>query len=122
MDIELTHTNGIRMAEIISNEVLLTQAQDALELIAACGYQGADNLILHAANIIPSFFDLSSGIAGEILQKFSTYRVRLAVVGDFSDHTSQSLRDFITESNRTGRILFVASVESAREQLARVAR
>lgn len=52
-------------------------------------------------------------MAGEILQKFSTYNHKLAIVGDFSGIESKSLRDFIRESNRTGRILFVDNREDA---------
>ncbi len=55
------------------------------------------------------FFDLKSGIAGEILQKFSNYLVRLAIVGDFSKYANKSLKDFIFESNKGGQINFVDS-------------
>jgi hypothetical protein len=119
MKIELGHLNGICIAEITSDAILLTQAQDALELAMNCSYQGADAIIVHESNVIPAFFDLRTGIAGEVLQKFSLYRIRLAIVGDFSKHTSNSLQAFITESNRTGFILFVSSVEIAKERLAK---
>jgi hypothetical protein len=47
------------------------------------------------------------------LQKFSTYGSRLAIIGDFSKYDSKSLRDFIYESNKTGRICFVGSQDEA---------
>lgn len=59
------------------------------------------------------FFDLKSGIAGDILQKFSTYRVRLAIVGDFSKYRSKSLNDFVYESNKGRHINFVNSTADA---------
>jgi len=46
-------------------------------------YQGFDAIILHEKTITPVFFDLKTGIANEILQKFSNCRMRLAIVGDF---------------------------------------
>ena len=61
----------------------------------------------------PAFFELKNGMAGEILQKFSNYRVRLAIVGDFSRYTSKSINDFILESNKTGHINFVPTVTEA---------
>jgi hypothetical protein len=64
-------------------------------------------------NKIILFFDLKNGIAGEILQKFSNYRVRLAVVGDFSKYTGKSVHDFIRESNKVRHISFVHSTEEA---------
>lgn len=58
-------------------------------------------------------------MAGEILQKFSTYRVRLAIIGDFSTITSKSLRDFIYESNQGKQVNFVASLNDALNVLAK---
>ena len=81
------------------------------------GLEGRDKVILHEKNITPDFFDLKTGIAGEILQKFSNYRVRLAIVGDFSTYPGQSIRDFIFESNRRGHINFVGTVGEGVERL-----
>ena len=78
-----------------------------------CQYQGADSIILHEYNLPVEFFDLSTQLAGDILQKFSTYDSRLAIVGDFSKYESKSLKDFIYESNKGRRINFVHSVEEA---------
>lgn len=119
MRIELTNINGKGIAEIISDTIEVSNTDDALDILGNCGYQGADNIILHEQNIIPDFFDLKTKLAGEILQKFSTYHVRLAIVGDFSQYTSQSLKDFIYESNKGGRINFVSTVAEATEKLAK---
>lgn len=37
-------------------------------------------LLLDEADLAPSFFDLKSGLAGEVFQKFVNYRVPLALV------------------------------------------
>ncbi len=104
------------IAEIISPAVEIHDAQDALDLMADAGYQGAIGLVVRRENLVPGFFDLSTGIAGEILQKFSTYAFRLAIVGDFSTLPGKSLRDFIFESNKIGRVLFLGSVEEVMER------
>ncbi|GIF69869.1 hypothetical protein Ais01nite_79040 [Asanoa ishikariensis] len=82
--------------------------QDALDLIGA-SYGATDVVALPVARLDPRFFTLSNGLAGEIMQKFVNYRVRLAVVGDVSAHvaTSNALRDLIIESNRGKQIWFV---------------
>jgi hypothetical protein len=59
----------------------------------------------------PKFFSLPSGLAGEMLQKISNYSRRLIIVGDFRDIKSKSLRDFIYESNKTGQVVFVGTIE-----------
>lgn len=81
MNIETHQLNDIRIAEVISDVVIKT-TEDGLDLVGNLYYQDFDCIILHKKNSTPDFFDLKSRIAGEILQKFSNYRVRLAIVGD----------------------------------------
>ena len=47
------------------------------------------------------------------MQKVVNYRLRLAIVGDFSMYESKSLRAFVSESNRSNSIAFVRTVEDA---------
>ena len=67
------------------------------------------------------FFKLSTRIAGEVIQKFVTYRRRLAIVGDISRRTAAStaLRDFVHESNRGRHVWFVADRAELEQRLAR---
>lgn len=81
-------------------------------------FQGFEKLIIYKHNITNDFFDLKNGMAGEILQKFSNYRIRLAIVGDFSEFDSKSLKDFIYESNQGKQINFLDSVSEALNKLA----
>lgn len=66
--------------------------------------------VVPAARFPDEFFDLGTRIAGAIVQKFATYRVGLAIVGDISRHTARSgaLRDFVREGNRGGQLWFLA--------------
>lgn len=52
---------------------------------------------------------LKTGIAGDVLQKFSNYRVRLVIVGGFSKYPGTSIRDFIYESNKGMLVNFLDS-------------
>jgi hypothetical protein len=113
MKIEIKQVNGINLAEIVSDNILIKETQDALDLMADSGYHGSSKIIIHEKNITPDFFDLKTGIAGEILQKFSTYNIQLAIIGDYSKFSSKSLKDFIFESNKYGRINFVNTTEEA---------
>ena len=109
-----THTiNNIKIAEVVSEDVLIASAEDGLDLLGSIYYQGFDRVIIQEKNITPDFFDLKNGIAGEILQKFSNYRIRLAIVGDFSPYTSKSIKDFMRESNRTRHINFLNTIAQA---------
>ena len=117
MKVETHEVNGIRMAEVISDDVLITNPEDGLQLVVDLYYQDFDRMILHEKTITPDFFDLKTGLAGEILQKFSNYRVRLAIIGDFSAYTSQSIKDFMYESNQRRQINFVHTLDEAIERL-----
>ncbi len=119
MKINLIEIKGNYIAEIISDTVVIKNSQNALDLMANCDYQGARKIIINEKNIIPDFFDLKTGIAGEILQKFVNYDVQLAIVGDFSKYSSKSLRGLIYESNKKGRINFVKSISEAKDKLLR---
>ena len=108
-----------QLAEIVSDALLISNAEDGLQLMADLYYQSFDRIAVYEKNISPAFFDLKTGIAGEILQKFSNYRMRLAIIGDFSKYTSKSLRDFMYESNKQKQINFVGSPEEAIEAMLR---
>jgi hypothetical protein len=113
MKIETLQVNDIKIAEVVSENIVIASKDDGLELMGNLYYQGYDKIIIYEKNITPEFFDLKTGIAGEILQKFSNYRIRLAIVGDFTSYRKNSLKDFIFESNKIGRINFVGSKSEA---------
>lgn len=115
MDFSITTLNGVTIATLNSDATVINTVEDALDFIGNAGYQGADKIILHEKNLSPDFFDLKTKLAGDILQKFSSYNMQLDIVGDFTKYTSNSLKDFIRESNKGGRIRFVASVEEAKQ-------
>jgi hypothetical protein len=113
MKIKTHLINDNKIAEVISDKAIINKAEDGLDLLGNLYYQGFDRIVIHEKNITADFFDLKNGIAGEILQKFSNYRVRLAIVGDFSKYKSKSLNDFMVESNKGRHINFVSSVPKA---------
>lgn len=50
------HTvNGIKVAELNSDKVLIQQMQDGLDLLADLYYQGFDKIIISEQNITPDF-------------------------------------------------------------------
>ncbi|MHC1703985.1 MAG: DUF4180 domain-containing protein [Tenuifilaceae bacterium] len=117
MKLQIHRVQNTCIAELISQQIEIFNVQDSLDLMANAGYLGADKIIVYEQSLTPEFFKLSTCLAGDILQKFSNYKVQLAIVGDFSKYTSKSLKDFIYESNKRGRILFMPSLEIAISKL-----
>lgn len=119
MTLRTHEINNAKIAEVNSENLLISSASDGLELLGNLYYQDFDRIVLREENIAAEFFDLKNGMAGEILQKFSNYRVRLAIVGDFSKYTSKSISDFIRESNKLKQINFVTTTSEALEILSK---
>lgn len=117
----ISHKNdGLTFLEIRSEEQFINNVQDVLDLFGELYGQYYDGIILYERNIIPDFFDLQTKLAGEILQKFSNYRIRLVIVGDGAKYTSRSLEAFIVESNRGKTVNFSSSPTEALKLLSRI--
>ncbi|WP_316783086.1 DUF4180 domain-containing protein [Pedobacter frigiditerrae] len=117
MNIE-THTiKDTIIAEVTSEDIIINSVEDGLDLLGNLYYQGFDKIVIYEKNITPNFFDLKTGIAGEILQKFSNYRMPLAIIGDFEKYESKSIKDFIFESNKSKHINFVGTLSDALKSL-----
>lgn len=120
MKITTIKENDIVIAIISSSEVLITDVQSALDIIATVNYEaGSNHIIMDKSLICEDFFNLRTRLAGEILQKFINYHVKIAIVGDFSVYSSNSLKDFIYESNKGKDIFFVPNEKEAIERLSR---
>ena len=117
MNIEVHQVENRKIAEIQASDIVIHSTEDALNLMGDLYYQGYDGLILHEEQITSAFFDLKTKMAGEILQKFSNYRFPLVLIGDFSKFPSQSLQDFIRESNKGRQVNFVPTFSEALQLL-----
>jgi hypothetical protein len=111
--IKFHNVNNHLAGELTDKNFVLNEVQDVIDLIAEISQNNCDWLILHEYNLNKDFFDLKTKFAGDVLQKFSNYRFRLAIIGDFSKYKSKSLQDFIRESNKRKMIIFVNSIDSA---------
>lgn len=113
MTIQPIQYNNKTFLEILSDEIILSSTQDILDLIwQAYGYD-SNIFIIYEKNISPEFFDLKTRVAGDILQKISNYDFQLIIIGNFDKYESQNLKNFILESNKSGRVYFVDSLSQA---------
>jgi PadR family transcriptional regulator AphA len=78
---------------------LLTVEKDVVELIGICGEHETDRLLLFAENLPKKFFDLSSGEAGMVLQKFVNYHLKVAAVVP-PEYITGKFSEFVLETNR----------------------
>ena len=114
MYIDTITNKEVKVAVVSSAEVIITDVQSALDMIINVYYEtGADRIVINKNAVCEEFFILSSGLAGEILQKFINYHVKVAIYGDYSKCTSKPLKDFIYESNCGKDIFFLDTKENA---------
>lgn len=116
METNYHNINGNKVAEFTSNSIVINTVQDAVDLLGNLYFEGINYAVLHEKNFCNEFFRLSNGLAGEILQKFSNYKVLLFIIGDFSQYNSKSLSDFIRESNKGNQVNFYSSIEEVKRK------
>jgi hypothetical protein len=110
---------GIRVWEYSAEAPVLSTAREAIALIGDAMACGAKIVIVPASCLAPEFFHLRTGFAGEVLQKFVTYGLRVTIIGDVSTFSSNSnaLRDLIRESNRGTNAWFLADMDELSARL-----
>lgn len=106
----LKETKEEKIVEIESPSIILRNSEDLLDII---GNANADAIILYEKNLDSDLFNLGNKKLGDILQKLENYKVKFAVIGDFSKYAnkSESLKAFFYETNRYGKYLFVDSLD-----------
>lgn len=120
MVIRQVEKNGKICAVAEGSDMVIRDLPSALDLLAAVRYETeADRVVISKELITDHFFTLSTRLAGDILQKFVNYRVRIAIYGDFSGYTSKPLKEFIQESNRGDSVFFTATEAEAIDRLTR---
>lgn len=80
MTLAIVEDAGVKAVEGTPGQRVMSGVKDAGLVIEACLSARTRAALLYADNLTAAFFDLSSGEAGEILQKLRNYRIRLAVV------------------------------------------
>ncbi|SNT02426.1 DUF4180 domain-containing protein [Rhodococcoides kyotonense] len=105
-----------------SDGPLLGSESDAVDVLGDAFGVEATMIAIPVERFRPEFFDLSTRLMGEFVQKFANYRIRLAIVGEIDDYTqvSEPLRAFVAESNRGRHIWFVADRRSLQDRIATI--
>lgn len=114
--------------DIHSDHVLMCDAdgptlgseRDANDLLSAAFEHSATLVAIPVARLSDDFFRLGTRLAGEVVQKFVNYKVRLAIVGDISQRiaASKPLHDFVYEANRGQQLWFVRDMAELEARLA----
>lgn len=99
----------------------LATSRDASDLVGEAFSVSAELVVVPVERLSPDFLRLSSGLAGEVLQKFVNYGLKIAILGDVSADIAASapLRDFVYESNRGRSVWFAPDLPALEALIAR---
>ena len=87
------------------------------DLLSLCYEHDTNNMLLYSTNLPESFFDISSKVAGDFMQKMTNYRVRAAIVLSEDTKTSKLFGQMASDTNRLGSVRFFEDRDSAVEWL-----
>lgn len=120
---EVLDIAGRRVLMAGSDDPIIRNTRDVLDLLARAMGERAGMIAVPVDRLDPSFFQLRSGFAGELLQKLVNYRFKLAILGDISHYVRESaaFRDLVTECHRGNSVCFVADLTELSDRLAATA-
>lgn len=116
-DIQVLTFGDKKIVTGIPGKQLLKSPDDVVDIIGTCMEHRTRAVLLCGENLTHQFFDLSSGDAAAILQKFRNYHIRLAIVlpADGPDQVSQSskFREMVLEESEGDEFRVFADRSSA---------
>ncbi|WP_369310978.1 DUF4180 domain-containing protein [Providencia rettgeri] len=98
----ITTLGSLRVLSCDENGPQISTEADINRIIGTAFGERVDLVALPDTRLTEDFFDLKTGFAGLLVQKFVNYQLRLAILGDISGACARSkaLNDFVYESNR----------------------
>lgn len=108
MSFRIQRIGDITVAVVEGGSKAWDSGQQALETLMSAGMEGAEIVVIYEDQLHPTFFDLRSGLAGEVFQKFSNYRSRLIIIGEWKARGTR-YAELVRESNKGTTITFVRS-------------
>lgn len=117
MNYRVIEKDNKKYIECFSAETLLNTEQDAIDLITACYENNTYLLLIHDQVLSDEFFRLGTGLAGNILQKFINYHIRVGVVLASEQRIKGKFKDALSEFNKGNDCRVFKDIEEAERWL-----
>jgi Domain of unknown function (DUF4180) len=95
--------------------IAIGSVNDISDAVGAC--LGSAGFVLDENDLGPDFFDLRTGLAGELFQKFTNYKIRVAIILANPHAYGERLGELAFEHRSHNMIRFVRSQDEAIEWL-----
>lgn len=120
MNVRVVRNDHVAYVVCDAQSAKLETEQDGLDVIGACLGEGIDRLMLHADSLSEAFFELRTGLAGNLLQKFVNYQIQTAMVIPTDRMLSDRVKEWFSELNKGREFGVFADVNEAERWLAAV--
>lgn len=99
--------------EFISMDIPLREEREALDFISICMEYNTGLIIIHQEVLSEDFYNLRTGLAGGVLQKFMNYHIKVAVIITSEEKISGRFREMVIETNKGNDFRVYKSVAEA---------
>lgn len=100
MNYKVIEKDNKKYIACISGELKLSSERDATDFISACWEIDTSLLMIYSEALSEDFFNLRTGLAGAVLQKFINYRIKVATVIENQENLNDRFKEMILESNK----------------------
>lgn len=110
---QLKTKDNKRYLEAARDDLILENASQINDLLSLCYEHDTNRILLNSTNLVKSFFDISSQVAGDFMQKLTTYQTRCAIVMLPDTETSSLFHQMASDTNRMGCVRFFEDYDTA---------
>ena len=100
MNYRAIEKDGKTYIESLPGDGLLDSENAALDLVAACAEYRSNSLLLPAGMLPEAFFNLKTKLAGQVLLKFTNYRIHVAAIIDPDKAREGRFGEMVVEANQ----------------------
>lgn len=100
MNYKVVEKDKLKYIECDFSETPLKSEKDALDIIATCMENNANMAIVKEKAFSKDFFNLRTGLAGMILQKFINYQIKVASIIENEDKFNDRFKEMVLEANK----------------------
>jgi PadR family transcriptional regulator, regulatory protein AphA len=117
MDYEIREVDNKKYIELISTTNPLSTEQEALDLISLGWEHETQFLIIHYDALSEDFFKLKTKVAGDIIQKFVNYGIKVAAIIPKETMEKGRFKEMALETNKGNHFRMYGSKEEAEKWL-----
>lgn len=116
MTADLVEHSGLKIFHVRATDKHIRVREDLFEIVNQANE--ADCIAIEAHCLDSDFFNLSTGVAGELLQMAANFRLCLGVIGTPSSNETGSFGSFMRECSHGRDVIFAPDINALSERLA----